>query len=248
MKAVIIEDEKLASDNLLSMLEKVDPTIEVLAVIDDVKSSIAWLSSHEVDLIFLDIHLGDDTSFSIFDKVKVTTPIIFTTAYNQYAVRAFKLNSIDYLLKPYSENDLQFALKKLHSQSTLRSFDFSAIIESLKEKPSFQERFMVVAGQKIRSIPIEQIAYFLSEGRYVKLITTSNEKFLLDQSLESVERKVDPNNFFRVNRQVIVGFNSIQHMIVWSKSRVKLELKPSTDFDVVVSIDNSGDFKRWLNR
>ena len=248
MKAVIIEDEKLASDNLLAMLAKVDPTMQVVAVIDNVKSAIAWLSEHKADLIFLDIHLGDDTSFSIFEKVKVTTPIIFTTAYNQYAIRAFKLNSVDYLLKPFSEEDLQFALEKFKAQNGNPEFDVKKLLETLVEKPAFQERFMVVSGQKIKSILIDQVAYFLSEGRYVKLVTKTNEKFLLDQSLESIEHKVDPNHFFRVNRQVIVGFDSIQQMIVWSKSRVKLELKPATDFDVVVSIDNSGEFKRWLNR
>ena len=248
MKAVIIEDEKLASENLLAMLQKVDPSIEVVAVIDNVKTAIAWLSDHKADLIFLDIHLGDDTSFSIFDKVKVSTPIIFTTAYNQYAIRAFKLNSVDYLLKPFSEEDLQFALEKFKSQNEKPELNVKKLLETIMERPLFQERFMVVSGQKIKSILIEQIAYFLSEGRYVKLVTKTNEKYLLDQSLERVEHKVDPNHFFRVNRQVIVGFDSIQQMIVWSKSRVKLELKPATEFDVVVSIDNSGEFKRWLNR
>lgn len=248
MKVVIIEDEKLASDNLKAMLHKIDHTIEVAAVIDNVKSAKNWLSENTADLIFLDIHLGDDTSFSIFEKLKVTIPIIFTTAYNQYAIRAFKLNSVDYLLKPFTEEELQFALEKFKSLNGKPELDFKKILETLTEKPSFQERFMVVSGQKIKSILINEVAYFLSEGRYVKLVTKTNEKFLLDQSLESIEHKVDPNYFFRINRQVLVGFDSIQQMIVWSKSRVKLELKPATDFDVVVSIDNSGEFKKWLNR
>ncbi len=248
MKVVIIEDEKLASDNLVAMIHKVDPAIEILKTIDNVKNAVSWLSEHDPDLIFLDIHLGDDICFSIFDKVKVTAPIIFTTAYNQYAIRAFKLNSVDYLLKPFSEEDLQFALDKFKSQNNKLAVDMKKLLETIIDKPSFQERFMVVSGQKIKSISIDQVAYFLSEGRYVKLVTKNNEKYLLDQSLESIEHKVDPNHFFRINRQVIVGFDSIQQMIVWSKSRVKLELKPATDFDVVVSIDNSGEFKRWLNR
>ncbi|TBX67002.1 response regulator transcription factor [Flavobacterium silvisoli] len=248
MKVVIIEDEKLASDNLVAMIKKVDPSIEIVKVIDNVKKAIAWLSEQQPDLIFLDIHLGDDICFSIFENIKVTAPIIFTTAYNQYAIRAFKLNSVDYLLKPFSEEDLQFALDKFKSQNSKLAVDMKKLLETIIDKPSFQERFMVVSGQKIKSISIDQVAYFLSEGRYVKLVSKNNEKFLLDQSLESIEHKVDPNHFFRINRQVIVGFDSIQQMIVWSKSRVKLELKPATDFDVVVSIDNSGEFKRWLNR
>lgn len=248
MKVIIIEDEKLASDNLVAMIQKIDPSVEIVKIIDNVKKAIVWLSEQQPDLIFLDIHLGDDICFSIFDKVKVTAPIIFTTAYNQYAIRAFKLNSVDYLLKPFSEEDLQFALDKFKSQTGKTGFDVRKLLETIIEKPTFQERFMVVSGQKIKSILIDQVAYFLSEGRYVKLVTKTGEKYLLDQSLESVEHKVDPNQFFRVNRQVIVGFDSIQQMIVWSKSRVKLELKPATEFDVVVSIDNSGEFKRWLNR
>ncbi|WP_333878681.1 LytR/AlgR family response regulator transcription factor [Flavobacterium sp.] len=248
MKVIIIEDEKLASDNLVAMIQKIDSTVEIVKIIDNVKKAIAWLSEQQPDLIFMDIHLGDDICFSIFDKVKVTAPIIFTTAYNQYAIRAFKLNSVDYLLKPFSEEDLQFALDKFKSQTGKTAFDVKKLLETIIDKPTFQERFMVVSGQKIKSILIDQVAYFLSEGRYVKLVTKTGEKYLLDQSLESVEHKVDPNHFFRVNRQVIVGFDSIQQMIVWSKSRVKLELKPVTEFDVVVSIDNSGEFKRWLNR
>jgi len=248
MRAIIIEDEKPASDNLVAMLKQVDPGIEVIAIIDNVKSAITWLRQHQTDLIFLDIMLGDNTSFSIFEEVDVTTPIIFTTAYNQYAVRAFKLNSIDYLLKPFSEEDLRFALNKFSNYAGTGALDVKALIATLVEKPSFQERFMVVSGQKIKSILIGQIAYFVSEGRYVKLVTKTNDKYLIDQSLEGIEHKLDPHLFFRVNRQVIVGFDSIQQMIIWSKSRVKLELKPAAEFDVVVSIDKSGEFKKWLNR
>lgn len=248
MKTIVIEDEKLASDQLCQMLHKLDRNIEVVAVIDNVKTAVHWLAEHSVDLIFLDIHLGDDTGFSIFEKIKINTPIIFTTAYHQYAIRAFKLNSVDYLLKPYTEEELGYALAKFKQQHQPKSIDLEKILATMAERPTYQERFMVVSGQKIKSIPVTEIAYFLSEGRYVKLVAKNQEKFLLDQSLESVEHKVDPNQFFRINRQVLVGFDSIQQMIVWSKSRVKLELKPPTDFEVVVSIDHSGAFKKWLNR
>jgi DNA-binding LytR/AlgR family response regulator len=246
MKAIIIEDEKLASEYLKTLLHKRNPKIEVIKVIDNVKDAILWLSENTADIIFLDIHLGDDNSFTIFEKLQITTPIVFTTAYNQYAIKAFKLNSIDYLLKPIDEKELQFALDKLIHNNT--SFDFQKLLQSLNQKESYQDRFMVVSGQKIKSILTENIAYFLSEGRYVKLITKSNEKYLLDQSLESIENKVDPHLFYRINRQAIVSFHSINQMIIWSKSRVKLELNPSPDFDIIVSIDKSGEFKKWLNR
>jgi len=249
MKAVIIEDEKLASDYLYDLLKNENLNIEVVKIIDNVKDAIQWLSQHTVDIIFLDIHLGDDTSFSIFEKVEITTPIIFTTAYNEYAIRAFKLNSIDYLLKPIDEDELDMAIKKLQSRmSGSVPFDFQKLMETLQQKDNYQERFMVVSGQKIKSILVDQVAYFLSEGRYVKLITKTNERYLLDQSLESLETKLDPNLFYRINRQAIVNFHSIQQMIIWSKSRVKLELSPQAGFDIIVSIDKSGDFKKWLNR
>lgn len=248
IKTVIIEDEKPAADYLASVLQKVAPDVSVVKNIDNVKSAVQWLAENPVDLIFLDIHLGDDIGFSIFEKLKVAAPVIFTTAYNQYAIRAFKLNSIDYLLKPFAEEDLQQALDKFRSQKTPAALDINALMETIHKKPDYQERFMVVSGQKIKSIPVAEVAYFMSEGRYVKLVTKTNEKFLLDQSLESVVHKTDPHLFFRVNRQFLVGFSSIQQMIIWSKSRIKLELKPAAEIDVVVSIDHSGEFKRWLNR
>lgn len=249
MKAVIIEDEKLASNYLLGLLQKSAIAVEVVTVIDNVRTALEWLSENKVDLIFLDIHLGDDSSFSIFDKVKITTPIIFTTSYNQYAIQAFKLNSIDYLLKPFDENDLQFALEKLQQNTENKiPIDFDKLLQTIHQKTNYQERFMVVSGQKIKSILIENVAYFISDGRYVKLITKSNEKYLLYQSLENIEHKIDPNIFYRINRKIIVSFTSIVQMIVWSKSRVKLELNPPLEEESIVSIDKSGEFKRWLNR
>ncbi|RIA08886.1 LytTR family two component transcriptional regulator [Flavobacteriaceae bacterium MAR_2010_72] len=249
MKAVIIEDEKLASDYLNSLLQNRNLNIEVVKIIDNVKDAIQWLSQHTVDIIFLDIHLGDDLSFSIFEKLQITTPIIFTTAYNEYAIKAFKLNSIDYLLKPIDEEELEAAITKLQSRiSESVPFDFQKLMETLQQKENYQERFMVVSGQKIKSILVDQVAYFLSEGRYVKLVTKTNERYLLDQSLENLDNKLDPDLFYRINRQIIVNFYSINQMIIWSKSRVKLELNPPAGFDVIVSIDKSGEFKKWLNR
>lgn len=248
IKALIIEDERPAADYLAALLGKIAHDVNIVKTIDNVKTAVQWLAENPVDLIFLDIHLGDDIGFSIFEKLRINVPVIFTTAYNQYAIRAFKLNSIDYLLKPFAEEDLQYALDQFRSQRLNPAIDIAALLETIHKKPEFQERFMVVSGQKIKSILVSQVAYFVSEGRYVKLVTQSNEKYLLDQSLENVSHRVDPNLFFRVNRQFLVGFDSIQQMIVWSKSRIKIELKPAADIDVIVSIDHSGDFKKWLNR
>jgi DNA-binding LytR/AlgR family response regulator len=248
IKAVIIEDEKPASDYLYGLLQKIAADVDVIQVIDNVKDAVHWLANHNADLIFLDIHLGDDNSFSIFEKLKINVPVIFTTAYNQYAIKAFRLNSIDYLLKPFSEADLRQALDKFRMQKESTIIDMQALLMSMNKKPDFRERFMVASGQRIKSIAITDVAYFVSEGRYVKLVTKTGENYLLDQSLESVENSTDPNRFFRVNRQMLVGFDAIRQMVAWSKSRVKLDLMPPAEFDVVVSIDNSGEFKLWLNK
>ncbi len=246
IQALIIEDEKPAADYLLSLLQNAAPDVVVQAVIDNVADAVQWLLARQPDVIFLDIHLGDDNSFAIFEKVKVNCPIIFTTAYNEYAIRAFKVNSIDYLLKPFTATDLKHAMEQFRSR-TNAGIDFAALVQAMN-KPAYRERFMVTSGQKIKSLAIADVAYFLSEGRYVKLVAKSGESYLLDQSLESVQQETDPARFFRVNRQVLAGYDAIRHMVAWSKSRVKLELHPPTDFDVIVSIDNSGDFKKWLNR
>lgn len=248
IKVIIIEDEKPAADYLIAILKKIAPDITVLETIDNVKSAVKWLTEHSTDLIFLDIHLGDDIGFSIFEKLKINVPVIFTTAYNQYAIRAFKLNSIDYLLKPFSEEEVMLALDKFRLQQSKTGFDMETLLQTLQNKPEYQERFMVVSGQKIKSILIGQVAYFVTEGRYVKLVTRTNEKYLIDGSLESLMYKVDPHLFFRINRQFIISFDAIEQMVVWSKSRIKLELQPPAETQVIVSIDSSGNFKRWLNR
>lgn len=248
IKVAIIEDEKPACEYLLGLLQSVAPDVEVVRTLDNAAGAVAWLSENTVDLLFVDIHLGDDISFSIFEKLKITTPVIFITAYNQYAIKAFRLNSIDYLLKPFSKEDIKQAMAKFRMYHGNKIIDYKKLIELMNSKPIRQERFMVVSGQRIKSIPVGEIAYFISEGRYVKLVTRNNENYLLEQSLENIDNSVDPDIFFRVNRQVLVSFSAIRQMIVWSKSRVKLDLIPTTDFDVIVSINNSGEFKRWLNK
>lgn len=248
IKVAIIEDEKPACEYLCGLLNAIAPDVEVVKMLDNVKSAVEWLSDNIVGLLFIDIHLGDDISFSIFEKLTINTPVIFTTAYNEYAIKAFRLNSVDYLLKPFSEDDLKQAMDKFRMRQGIVNIDYVKLFESMNAKSVIQERFMVASGQRIRSIPVIDVAYFVSEGRYVKLVTKTNENYLLDQSLESIEHRLDPDNFFRVNRQVIVGFSAIRQMVSWSKSRVKIELIPPTDFDVVVSISNSGEFKQWLNK
>jgi DNA-binding LytR/AlgR family response regulator len=247
IQVVIVEDETGASQYLEDVLSEIAPDVHVIHKLDNVESAVQWFSGHEADLIFLDIQLGDDIAFSIFERLRIKTPVIFTTAYNEYAIRAFTLNGIDYLLKPYSETDLKRALGKFRAQHPKMGIDVSAMLRTLKQK-DFQRRFLAVNGKKIKSVPIAQVAYFLAQGRYTQLVTKANEKYLLDHSLENIIGRIDPQLFFRVNRQMIVGFDAITHMMAWSRSRIKIELMPAAEIEVISSIDNTAEFRRWLDR
>lgn len=252
MKVLIVEDEQLAADTLESMLLELNSEIEILDKIDSVKKAVKWLSENEADLLFLDIHLADGKSFSIFEKVDIKTPIIFTTAYDQYAIKAFKLNSIAYLLKPIDEEELEEALEKYESLKTSSSgVDVASILRAIDQKEAaFQKRFMVTTGEKIRSILIEEVAYFMGEDKYLYLITKDNKKYIIDSTLTKLEQLLDPERFFRINRKFTISFDSIKEMVAYSKSRVKVELDPPAPYDLeaIVSVDRSGSFKKWLNR
>ncbi len=248
IRVLLIEDEALASIYLEHLLSVVAPDMQVVKKIDNVSTAIEWLSENQPDLMFMDIHLGGDSAFSIFEQHDIKTPVIFTTGYSEYAVKAFRLNSIDYLLKPFSADDLRQAIGKFRSRNAMGGINVSAMLGTLRSQKDFQERFLAVNGKKIKSIPVGQVAYFSAQGRYTQLVTKANEKYLLDHSLENIIGKVDPQLFFRVNRQMIVGFDAITSMMAWSRSRIKIELSPAAEIEVVSSIDNTAEFKRWLDR
>ncbi len=249
MKVVVIEDESIAADYLEKLIYEYDPTIQVMAKLDSVSSSVIWLQTNHPDLIFLDIHLADDISFKIFEQADVETPVIFTTAYDQYAIKAFKLNSIDYLLKPIDKKDLFAALDKFKSLRGKNTTDLSRVMEAFNlERKKFQERFLVSTGQKLKSIPAEEIAYFYAEQKMTFLVDRQGRQFILDSSLDKLESLIDPEKFFRINRQFIVSFSAIKNMLSYSKSRVKLELEPACEKDTIVSVERSAEFKAWLNR
>lgn len=249
MKILIIEDELIAAEKLAQMLCTVDPSIVILAKIGSIKESVNWLSQNSADLIFLDIQLSDGISFSIFDRVSVNTPIIFTTAYDQYAVKAFDLNSISYLLKPIKKSDLLESLKKFQNFKSAFSIDFESLLANIQQRnPEFKKRFLIQYGDKIKKIEVSEIAYFFVMEKGVYLKTFLGNSYPIDFSLDGVSEMIDPAIFFRINRKIIVNIESITNMATYSRSRVKLDLKPKLDeFDTIVSIDRSADFKNWLN-
>ena len=248
MKIYVIEDEPLAAAHLIKTICSILPDAEIAGQADNVREAVNWLSTHQPDLIFMDIHLGDALSFEIFGQIKVTAPVIFTTAYDKYAIRAFQLNGISYLLKPISSEDVRDAVQKL--DNLRKHLGNEALMQTLISQikaPAFRERFMVTAGSKLRSVTTAEIAWFVSEGRYTKIVTKDNHKYLINDTMEKLEETLSPSRFFRINRKYMVAIDSIASMTPWSKSRIKLELSPATDDEVVVSVERSGEFKFWLD-
>jgi len=251
MNIIILEDEELAARRLESMIKQFDASITIMAKIESVEEGIKWFKSHpEPDLIFLDIHLEDDLSFAIFDKVEVKSPIIFTTAFDEYAIKAFKLKSIDYLLKPISQDDLNKAILKYQDWNKANSsaLDMQSLFDLINKKtPSYKNRFSITIGTKIKSFDISEIAYFYSQSSITFMVTNDNMEYPLDYSLDQLNSLIDPQQFFRINRQYIVKMKSIANVHVFPKSHLKLDLLPARKEDIFVSIDKVTKFKDWLN-
>jgi len=232
------------------MVKTIDPSIDVVARLESVADSVEWFKKNEhPDLIFLDIHLEDGLSFSIFDQVKITVPIIFTTAFDEYAIKAFKLKSIDYLLKPIVHEDLENAINKYREWGEKKQMVDLAELYNLMQikKISYRERFSVVVGQKLKSIEVKDIAYFFSASGITFVAMHSKSQYSLDQSLDNLMSELDPQKFFRVNRQYLVGMSSVVNIHIYPKSRLKLELNPPVPEGVFVSLDKVVDFKKWID-
>jgi DNA-binding LytR/AlgR family response regulator len=260
MNVVVIEDERLIAERLISLVKKYDPSIHVLTQISSVAEAISWFEINpinSVDLIFMDIHLEDGDSFQIVNKLNLTTPIIFTTAFDDYMIKAFKVNSIDYLLKPVNYEELAAALNKFRSLRSNNEFqpgsmqvDIKALIKQLNQQnnPQFKDRFMVTVGTRIRSIKTESIAYFYLEEKAVLLVTNEGTTLPIDYSLDKLMQIIDPKRFFRISRQFIVSLNSIQMVHTISPGKLKLDLIPKTKQEVAVSGDRVAGFKEWLGK
>lgn len=249
MKVLIIEDEAPAFRRLQRILEELSITIQLLEVIDSVQDSVNWLKNHQApDLIFMDIQLADGLSFEIFEQVEVNTPVIFTTAYNEYTLDAFKVNSIDYLLKPIDEKLLKQSIEKyqkLHHQTIPQ--DLKAILRSINpERKTYKKRFLVKSRKQLLSIPCDKIAYFYTDSGVVFMKTQKGEKHHLDYTLDEIEAQVDPREFFRLNRQFVSCIAGIQSVESIDKGKLLVHLQPKSDQIVIVSRDKASSFKKWL--
>ncbi len=250
MKTIIIEDEQLAARRLEAMVKTIDPSIEIQAKLESVADAVEWFKNNEhPDLIFLDIHLEDGLSFAIFDQVQVNSPIIFTTAFDEYAIKAFKLKSIDYLLKPIIQQDLEKAITKYREWGEQKQLvDLNELYKLMQEKDkSYRQRFSVVVGQKLKNIEVKDIAFFFSNSGITFVAMQSKGQYSLDQSLDNLMDELDPKQFFRVNRQYLVGLQAISNIHIFPKSRLKLELNPPVPEGVFVSLDKVVDFKKWVD-
>ena len=247
---LIIEDEEPAANRLKKMVTELEPDAIVLDNIVSVNSAIAWFKQNpSPDLIFSDIQLSDGLSFEIFKNVEVQCPVIFITAYDQYAIDAFKVNSIDYLLKPIKKEDLQVAINKFKklNRSETPSLDINKVLEVFNNpKTEYKTRFIVRYGEHIKTIKIEEAAYFYTEDKINFLTTNEGRRYTIDYNLDALESMLDPKTFFRINRQFIISINAISEMFSYSKSRVLIKLNPPAKHETIVSTERSGDFKLWL--
>lgn len=253
MNILIIEDEPLAAQRLESLVTDILGTVRVVDKIDSIKKSVQWLQKNPApDLILMDIQLADGLSFLIFEQCAVNAPVIFTTAYDEYALRAFKVNSIDYILKPVDKDELAQALKKFESikavQPSQEMFmqSISQAMNMLTRK--YKERFVIKVGEHLKTVEVKNILYFSSQEKTTFCHTSDNRNHILDFTLEQLEAMVDPSEYFRVNRKYLVRGDSIQDIISYTNSRLRLVLKNSNDNDVIVARERVQDFRHWLDR
>lgn len=252
MRVLIVEDEIAAANRLRKMVAEVAPDAQILEVTDSISSTVKWLKANpSPDLILLDIHLADGPSFKIFEEIEVSAPVIFTTAFDQYAIQAFKVNSIDYLLKPIKKEELEKSFAKyrgLFGGKILPNYNELLKVIAEQTKPQYRQRFLVNYADKLRAIEVPEIAYFMAHEKGVFLTTHEGKSYAVDSTLEKLENELDPSCYFRINRKFIICIKAIGAMHTYSKSRVKLDLKPDAKTDVIVSSERAGEFKRWLDR
>ena len=247
MNVVILEDETRAANRMESLIQKLAPEMKIVGVFESVLEAIDFLRNRtDISLVFADIQLADGLSFDVFKQLKPTFPIIFTTAYDQYAIEAFKTNGIDYLLKPIEEERLEQALNKLKAIQQPLAMDQITSLMSAMNKPSFKNRFMIKIGDKIKSIEVDRIMAFYSMEKATFLFTDEKRSYAVDYSLEQIEHLVNPNVFFKINRKFIVSHQACSDVLAWTNSRLRLKIE-GFDEQIIVARDRVSDFKKWLD-
>ncbi len=253
MKAVIIEDEKIAADLLKNLISQLDEDIEVLAVLQTVEDSVEWLEDNQhPDLLFVDIHLADGSSFSIFEKTDVRCPIIFTTAYDEYALKAFEVNSIDYLLKPIDKDDLQRALNKYRNlKGENSSSDYKKLVSHFftdtEKFNNYKEYFLIPERDKLLPLASKDIAYIYIDLKLIKAVTYSGKVYYMNQNLDEMMNQLNPRKFFRANRQYIVAHEAIKDVSIWFGNKISLNLTIPTEEKIIVSKAKVSEFKAWYS-
>lgn len=254
MNVLILEDESLSAQRAKTLLQEHDPTISILETIDSVEDATEWLSCNpEPDLMLVDIHLSDGLSFDLFKKVQIKSPVIFTTAYDQYAIQAFKMNSIDYLLKPLDKSELGFALGKFNSLSqerkSLLTVEIQRIMQTFQaSNKKYKNRFLVKSGDNIQFKNTDEIAYFFADDKITYLVSNEGRRFIVDYKLEQLEDLLDPQFFFRLNRKFVIRIDAVQKVKPLMNSRLQIFLKPNFEQEIFVSKDKTSEFKTWLDQ
>lgn len=248
MNCLIVEDEKIAAERLSKLIKEYDAGIEILGITQSIIKSVEWFNTHTTpDLVFMDIQLSDGLSFEIFEQVESNFPVIFTTAYDEYALKAFKHNSIDYLLKPISPDELRRAIDKYRAQTKTTPYPqhvFDTVLHTLTRK--FKSKFLIKVGEHLRVIPINDIQCFYSMEKSVFLQNQQGRDYAVNYSLDQLEELLDPEKFYRINRRYIVAFESIQDIISYSNSRLLLKLETNSSDDLIVSRERVQKFRQWL--
>ncbi|MCD9016673.1 LytR/AlgR family response regulator transcription factor [Parachryseolinea silvisoli] len=255
MIALIIEDEIEAAERLVTLLEECEPSIRIVQTIDSVQDAVQYFSAGKrADLVFMDIQLADGKSFEIFDKVKIDSPIIFTTAFDQYALQAFKLHSVDYLLKPIQANELMTAIQKLkkvyQSDAHLTHSDIAALKEIIANAGSrFKQRLLIKSGNKLQYKPVDSVCYFFADGKTSYLVGKGDAKrFIVDHTLEELEDMLNPRQFFRISRKYIVNFDCVWEVKGLMSSKLEVKLNQTCEHDLSVSRERAHEFKKWMDR
>lgn len=259
MKVLIVEDEELAVKKIQKTLAAVDPSAEVAGVTDSILATVNWIEENPTpDLILMDIELSDGQSFEIFNRVTIKCPVIFTTSYDEYALKAFKVNSVDYLLKPIQKEDLAAALQKLDSLKDIYKqpeskpeVSIDSLVKELQQKlqpKEYRKRFLVRHAQKLVSIDTDEIAYFFSDGRLNFFKTYDNKKFVVDYTMDELEDMLDPKKYFRISRSFYISVNSVDQIHDYFGNRLMLQLKPAVDKESIVSREKVTDFKKWMGK